>query len=96
MAAATRWRDDAARVPVPAAPRLVDVDWSVRATDVGAQRATATITLTVEAAETRARRDGRSPPTERVAVELDAEQLDAVVESLAGVREQLAAAAGRQ
>jgi hypothetical protein len=29
-------------------------------------------------------------------VELDAEQLGAVVESLAGVREQLAAAAGRQ
>ena len=99
-AAATRWRDDAARAPVPAAPRLVDVDWSVRArpsgaNDVGAKRATATLSLTVESVETRARRDGRSPPTERVAVELDARELAAVVESLAGAREQLAAAAGR-
>ena len=99
-AAATRWRDDAARAPVPSAPRLVDVDWSVRArpsgaNDVGAKRATATLSLTVESVETRARRDGRSPPTERVVVELDARELAAVVESLAGAREQLAVAAGR-
>eukprot|EP00740_Mantoniella_antarctica_P023093 CAMPEP_0198707080 /NCGR_PEP_ID=MMETSP1468-20131203/391289_1 /TAXON_ID=1461545 /ORGANISM="Mantoniella sp, Strain CCMP1436" /LENGTH=200 /DNA_ID=CAMNT_0044466039 /DNA_START=1451 /DNA_END=2053 /DNA_ORIENTATION=+ len=87
------WREQIVSSPFVTTPRLKDFDWVVNPTStgilgVGAKDVTATIRLTVQQSRLNA---AVIPDDVHVALEVDRETLGEMVDTFAGIRDQLAA-----